>query len=828
MKDFYTHPLNEILKIFETDTKKGLSSEEVDRNRHKFGANTIEEIKPATALELIIDGVREPMMIVLLAIGGLSLLFGKVAEAVVMVFVVAAYIGVEFVNKYRTDQTMTQLRRLTAATAKVIRDGQHQDIATNQVVCGDILILTEGTRVSADARLLESSGLTVDEASFTGESFAVEKDARTTLSLDTSLAERRNMIFAGTIIQNGEGTAIVTAVGKESEFGKIAGDVGRVTKEKTVLQTAMKKLAKILLFFAIGVSALIPAVGFLQGLSFEEMVVTWLALTFLMIPGQPPVIITMALALASFKLAKINLVVKRLHGVESLSQVTAIVTDKTGTITENRMSVDYFVLSDGTHVSPEEMSAETQRSIFYALPRYSNDPTDTAVRAAVSSAGTEETPLHFKGFSESQPWREIIYDRSGERAVYRAGKTEEILAHTGHAHNGKIEEAITAATAQGRRVVAYACGKENDLSLLALAVLTDPIRNGVKETLTSLKDASVKTYIVTGDHPDTARALATELGLASEVIVGSKLSTMDDALLEATLRSTTAFARIEPSQKLRIVEALKRMGEVVAVIGDGINDAPALRAANVGIAMGEIGTDLAKETADLVLTDDNYTHIAEAISIARTAHDNFRKGLTYYLTAKAILLSIFLIPLALGVPFPFAAIHIILTELLMDLASSTIFVTEAAEPNVLQKGVRKLKDFLGKELVFSIAKNGVWLALGITTLYLLVYYQTGNVVLAQTTAFVTWLLGHILLALNLKQEKLSLLRQGLFSNRFATFWLVGMVVLAVAITNVSSIQQYMSSTFIPVHIWLGIIAVAFVTTWWIELSKLLRIRRSSV
>src|SRR3989344_5369190 len=606
MKDFYTHPLNEILKIFETDTKKGLSSEEVDRNRHKFGANTIEEIKPATALELIIDGVREPMMIVLLAIGGLSLLFGKVAEAVVMVFVVAAYIGVEFVNKYRTDQTMTQLRRLTAATAKVIRDGQHQDIATNQVVCGDILILTEGTRVSADARLLESSGLTVDEASFTGESFAVEKDARTTLSLDTSLAERRNMIFAGTIIQNGEGTAIVTAVGKESEFGKIAGDVGRVTKEKTVLQTAMKKLAKILLFFAIGVSALIPAVGFLQGLSFEEMVVTWLALTFLMIPGQPPVIITMALALASFKLAKINLVVKRLHGVESLSQVTAIVTDKTGTITENRMSVDYFVLSDGTHVSPEEMSAE------------------------------------------SQPWREIIYDRSGERAVYRAGKTEEILAHTGHAHNGKIEEAITAATAQGRRVVAYACGKENDLSLLALAVLTDPIRNGVKETLTSLKDASVKTYIVTGDHPDTARALATELGLASEVIVGSKLSTMDDALLEATLRSTTVFARIEPSQKLRIVEALKRMGEVVAVIGDGINDAPALRAANVGIAMGEIGTDLAKETAGLVLTVDNYTHIAEAISIARTAHDNFRKGLTYYLTAKAILLSIFLIPLALG------------------------------------------------------------------------------------------------------------------------------------------------------------------------------------
>jgi Ca2+-transporting ATPase len=336
-------------------------------------------------------------MIVLLAIGGLSLLFGKTVEAVVMVFVVVAYIAVEFINKYRSDRTMTQLRNLASPISRVIRNGKIQDIEIKDVVCGDIIILAAGVRVPADARLLESFGLSVNEASLTGESFPVDKSVSVIMEMILPLAERRNMVFAGTMVQSGEGKALVIAVGGLSELGKIASEVSRKDKEKTILQEAMTRLTKFLAVFAIVVSLLIPAVGFFHGQSIQEMIVTWLALTFLMIPGQPPVIITMSLALASFKLAKINLVVKRLHGVEALSQVTAIVTDKTGTITENRMQAASFILPTGEEVPPEKLTTSLRNAILHALPRYGNDPTDEAVHKAIADSSKIETPSGSEG-----------------------------------------------------------------------------------------------------------------------------------------------------------------------------------------------------------------------------------------------------------------------------------------------------------------------------------------------------------------------------------------------------------------------------------------------
>lgn len=829
MKKFWTLPLDAAIKEFGTNPEDGLSLAAVLENQKKFGANIIEEINPARAFELIIDGIREPMMIVLLTIGGVSLLFGKMTEAVVMVFVVVAYIAVEFLNKYRTDRTMTHLRKLTSPTAHVIRDGKRQDIETKKIVCGDILILTEGSLIPADARLIESYGLTVNEASLTGESLPVEKKADEVLDASIPLAERLNMVFAGTTVLNGEGKAVVVAVGEKSELGKIAGEVARSKKEKTILQEAMTRLAKILAIFAIGVSILIPAIGFLRGLNLQEMIVTWLALTFLMIPGQPPIIITMALALASFKLAKIKLIVKRLHGVETLSQVTSIVTDKTGTITENRMHTDYFILPSAKKIQPDKLSPELKRSILYALPRYGNDPTDEAVRAVVQDSLELEVPVSFTGFSEHQPWRVIEYELGGQYATYIAGKTENLLELSGMAGDQKLLDIIQEATKSGKRVVAYAYAintqESKKYSLLALAVLSDPIRSGVDQTLEKLKQAAVKTFIVTGDHPTTTRSISQDLGLATRIITGSELEKMEERQLKKALDETYVFARISPSQKLRIVETLKRKGEIVAVIGDGVNDAPALKAANVGIGMGEIGSDLAKETADLVLTDDNYTHISDSIGIARTALDNFRKGLTYYLTAKSILLAIFLVPLALGIPFPFAPIHIILTELLMDLASSTIFVTEAAEPEVMGRGVQKLKEFLGKELMFKIMRNGAPLALGISVLYIVIYFKTGDLILAQTTAFVTWLMGHITLALNLKQEKLLLFKQGLFSNRFGTLWLLGMILFSLALTFVPSLYPYLKTSPLEFGLWLAVIVVVILSTFWIEIVKLLKLKK---
>ncbi|RNJ48190.1 HAD-IC family P-type ATPase [Methylocystis hirsuta] len=829
---WWSVPPPSLLAEFGSNERDGLSADGVSKSRERFGANTIDEVKPTSAFKLVLDGIREPMMLVLLAIAVLSFVFGKTNEAIVMVFVVAAYIAVEFVNKYRTDRTMAALRQLTSPTTKAIRDGQAQEIPTTDVVVGDVLVLTEGVRVPADGRLLEAYGLVVNEAALTGESLPVEKDAKTIVSADAPLAERKNSVFSGTVVMSGEGKALACAVGRESEFGETAHEVAVAAKEKTLLQETMTRLAKVLAIFALAVSALIPAVGFLRGLNLQEMIVTWLALTFLMIPGQPPIIITMALALASFRLANIKLVVKRLRGVEVLAQITAVVTDKTGTITENRMRVETFILLNGEERTPASLSADNKRAILLALPMYSNDPTDLAVRSVVQDSIDVPRQASFSGFGEDRPLRIIGYDIGGKRLGYAAGKAERLIESVSDSsRKERLRRALEVKVGEGKRVVAYGQLQNSDdpnkAELLALAVLSDPVRQGVAQTITELEAAKVETIMVTGDHPATAATIAREIGLDAEVLTGGNLENMSESELESALEKTKAFARISPAQKLRLVQALRQEGQIVAVIGDGINDAPALKAADVGIAMGEIGADLAKETADLVLTDDNYTHVADAIGVARSALDNFRKGLTYYLTAKGILLAIFLVPLALGVPFPFAPIHIILTELLMDLASSTIFVTEAAEPDVMKKRAPRLDEFLGRELVFEIIRNGAALAVGITALYLSIYFQTGDLVLAQTAAFVTWLLGHIALALNLKQEKLSLFKQGLFSNRFGASWLVGMIIFSVAITSTPTLNIYFKTAALGPDLWIAIIAVTILTTFWIEVAKVVKGEQSA-
>jgi Ca2+-transporting ATPase len=832
---WWTLPKEKISEILKVDFKNGLPLERVEEQRAAFGTNIMEELKPTSISMLLFEGVKQPMMILLLSIAAISFVFRELVEAVVMLFVVAAYVSVEFINKFRSDRTMARLRELTQPTTKVIREGKEQEILTSDVVVGDLMILSSGVRVAADARLIELSGLLVNEATLTGESVPVEKESQAKVAKNSSLAERVNCVFSGTTILDGEGKGIVLAVGQQSEFGKIAREVQAAQKQQTPLQQAMTQLSKTLALFAIIVSLVIPVVGFLRGLDFNQMVLTWLALTFLMIPGQPPVIITMALALASFELARKNVVVKRLRGAEALGSVTSILTDKTGTITENRMHVEKFVLPNGAELTPQKIPKALNEKILLALPEYVSDPTDEAIAEVLGTDSTPEkqNPVSFEGFSDGHPWRTLTY-RDNEVYVHSiAGKPELLIESC--ALNSKekerLENIIISEGKLGKRVVAFASFQSNTkeldkldgVEILALAVLEDQVRQGIDEAVVALKEAGIKTFIVTGDHMATTKAVANKVGLDGKIVTGDQLEKMSDRELHDTVQSVRLFARTTPSQKLRLVKVLQSQGEEVAVIGDGINDAPAIKSANVGVAMGEIGTDLAKETADLVLTDDNYVHVRDAVAIGRKAIDNFRKGLTYYLSAKAVLLSIFIVPLAIGIPFPLAPIHIILIELLMDLASSTIFVTEVAEPNVLKRSPQKIDDFLNRSIIMRIFRNGVGLALGILAIYLSLYFGTGNVVLSQTAAFVTWLLGHIFLALNLKQERVPLLKQGFFSNRFGTFWLISMIALTFLITNVSLVFSYVNTVSLPPVVWLEILLVVFASTFWLEVAKWVRL-----
>lgn len=825
-QEFWSLSQKEVLQLLHVNAKTGLSEGQVIQNREKYGANVLPLLKRKTVVSLLFEGLKQPMMLLLLSVALFSLFFGKYIEALAMFFVVIIYIAVELFNTARANRVMEQLKQLAASKTRVLRDGEIIDISTEEIVVGDLLILSTGVLIPVDARLISSYGLLVNEAALTGESMPIQKNAEQEVSYDAPLVERINCVFSGTVILDGEGVAVVYALGEQSQVGKIAQTVQKAKKGETFLQEAMYKLARVLAFFAISISIIIPVIGYFRGLALQEMILIWLSLTFLMIPGQPPIIITMALAISAFLLAQKKIIVKRLPGVENIAQITSIVSDKTGTITESKMVLDEFITPQKrTKKLPEEI----EENIALALPDFTNDPTDKAVLERIISTKKFDQ-IGFDGFSENKAWREIIYRKNNKFFHAIAGRPEIILSHSNIQDDRKQEllNIVQKEAGLGKRIIAYAwqenekqnIEKLENLNFSALAIIHDPVRAGVKKTISQLEDAKISTIICTGDHIATAKAIASEIGISTHVISGQEIKYMNDKELQSILAQSSIFARMDPLQKVRLVKILQKSGEIVAVIGDGVNDAPALKVAHVGIAMGQIGTDLAREVADLIITDDNYVHIHDAVMYGRKALDNFQKGLTYYFAAKTILLAIFIVPLIFAIPFPFTPIQIILIEVLMDLASSTIFVTEEVEPDIMKKAAPNLKNFLKISLALDVIKYSIGLSFAISCIYLKSYINY-DLVTARTAAFVAWLLGHIFLALNLKQRRLPLFIQGLFANSFAIFWLTAMTILSFLITNVSQLYPFINTTALPVHVWLEIIFFIVIATFWIEANKLL-------
>ncbi len=856
--NWWSSSVKDLLHYLDVDPDRGLTSEQVESNRQRFGCNQWEERGPTPIWVLLWDSVKSPMMLVLFSIAGISLLLGQIQEAVVMAFVVAIYIGVHLLNKARSDRTMARLREVQAPTTTVLRDGEQREIDFINVVVGDILPLRSGSRIPADARLVESAGLLVNESTLTGESAPVRKAADADISADIPLAERKTAVFASTTALDGQGKALVMAVGSQTELGRVAELATRRDQEKTPLQKEMDDLASTLAYVALGVSLLIPLIGLLLGFALEEMVLTWLSLTFLMVPGQPPIIIAMALALAALELARKHVIVRRLYGAETLGSVNVVLSDKTGTMTENQMRLVNVLLPEGqTLAFAEENGSDSalKKARFMdvalaSVPETSNDPTDLAlVNAGEALAELDfEEPgelVDLSGFSRGAAFRRLTYQVDGVKKHFVTGRLDVLLDQSAgrldlsgersektwdRDFRDDFRDEVETLAAQGKRITAYALGEgelqnglPQSLYFAGAAVIDDPIRPEVPDAVTTLSKAGVRTVMITGDTPQTAAHIAQLAGLETEqVIIGHELDDKDDREYEQIVKDTVIFARTTPEQKLKLVEAYQRSGETVAVTGDGINDAPALNAAHIGVAMGEKGTDVARESADLVLTDDNFARLPDGVAIGRKAYDNFRKGITYYLSAKAILLTIFIVPLFFGIPFPLAPIQIIFTELLMDLASSTIFISETAEPDVMDREPRKRKRFLSWDVGKRIARNMAGLTIAILIVYFLSLGLGRDVNNARTAAFSTWLLGHIILAFNLKQEKTPLFKQGLFSNTFAVGWLLGMIAFVLAMTHWPFVQSILNTTALQPLQWVLVVAFALLASMWMEVVKWIR------
>jgi len=859
MKNLPWHslPVDEVVSQLDTSLEEGLTDQEVKLRLTQGGRNTLAEEKKESFWKAFFEELCEPMVLMLLVTGVLYAIWGEVSDAITIFVIIFTLNMVEVVNEQRSKKAIVSLRKLAEPTTQIRRNGHIKEIRVEEVVPGDMILLQDGHRVPADAYLTETFGLSVDESALTGESLPVEKSAGLLTRTDSSLAERYNMVYSSTLVTRGKGTAVVVATGMDTEIGRIAGLTRQVKEPRTPLQNMMGELSKILVWFALGFSVMVPLVGILFAHQPpKQMLLTGLSLAFATIPEELPIIITMVLAMGAYRLSKKHAIAKRLNAVESLGSVTVIATDKTGTLTENRMEAIRFEPGD-TKSRLLEIGMICNDAIQDGAD-FTGDPVDAALLRAAQAFGldvlTERKARPVRNeftFDNSRKRMSTISLREGQLWVDVKGAPESVLAQsTRIIHEGRVDvltdakrqsilEKVAQMADDGLRVMGFAERSlpggeltqevvESDLTFVGLIGLADPPRPEVRESIATCQRAGVRIVMITGDHPLTAMAIARQVGLDGnhDVVIGSELDTLSDDELKEMVQRTSTYARTTPEHKLRIVQALQALGERVAVTGDGVNDAPALSAADIGVAMGETGTDVAREAADMVLTDDNFTTIVYAVEEGRLIFENLTKGVRYYLTCKLALVLITLVPTLLLIPVPFAPVQIILMELFMDLMAAASFVAEKPESDLLDQNPRDPKArFMDRGMVSSIVVSSLGLFAAVTVVYLVTWYGTQDLVTSQTVAFFGWLIGHVLLAFNMRSERQPIFQLGLGSNRMMLIWGAAVGVFLLAISMIPGARQLMKITTLTGGQWSMLLGAAFVGTFWLELKKMVTYKK---
>lgn len=757
---------------------QGLTTAQAAERLRTGGPNEIFRPARVSFLGIARHEVTEPMIVLLLFVGVVYALLGReVTDAVTIFVIITLLVSAEVWNEYRAKKAIAALREIAAPKARVKRDAKMIEIDAREVVPGDLLVLAQGTRLAADGIIVQSVDLQADESTLTGESFPVGKSAG-------------NTVYAGTVVVAGEGIAEVNLTGKKTKLGIIAASAQEIRPPKTRLQLAMKDLAGKLVFIAGFLVIAITVIGILRGQDPRTMFLTGLSLAFATIPEELPIIITMVLGLGAYNLSRNNFLVKKLKAAETLGDTTVIVTDKTGTITEGRMKVAALYPPDNPAVI---------RQAILAIPDYTANPIDTGLREHARAAGipTDTSPiLHKRDFGDGRRTRTLIRMVSHRPVLLLSGAPEEVIALC-RAVPDEVTTHFHTETLRGRRVIAIASKSlvfgeetafspdmEQGLVFAGMVSFEDPPREGVAETIALASAAGIRTVMVTGDHPATAEFIAGSVGIrrgTDRTVTGDELEKTSDEEIREMVRSVPVFARATPQHKYRVVRALQQNGEIVAVTGDGINDALALKGADIGIAMGIRGTDVARDAAEIVLADDNYITITRGIYDGRKFFQNLRKGIVYYLSIKTALVLIFLLPVIAALPLPFSPIQIILLELFMDLGASAGFVAEPAEPGIITKQPgRRSEKVIDRQTAATIIAKGFLLFTAVTAAYLFAHSRGYPLVHVQTWTVTAWFFGHIAMAYCTRSEERLIPETGLFANPVINLWGAGAITVLLA------------------------------------------------
>jgi Ca2+-transporting ATPase len=832
---------NDVAARLETSATRGLGGEEAARRLAEHGPNEIQAAHRVPPWRLLLDQFKNVLILILLVAVALSAALGHATEAVVVTVIVLFAVVLGFVQEYRAERAIEALRELAAPTATVVRDGEEVELPARDLVPGDLVLVGAGDKVPADARVTESVNLQVEEAALTGESVPVSKRTDALDGDDVAVADRANSLFAGTAVTYGRGRALVVATGMETEFGRIAHLLQGIETAKTPLQRNLDRVAGVLARAGLAVVLVVVALGLLRDEPFVEMLLFGTALAVAVVPEALPAVVTISLTLAATRMAKRNALIRRLPATETLGSVTVIGSDKTGTLTKDEMTARKLLAAGelvevsgagyapegsfsyrGAPYEPSPVLLEILRGAVLASDaqlvagdgdgewEIRGDPTEGALVVAAAKAGLDKRELDAQcprvgeiPFTAESKRMTTLHETSDGVVAYTKGAPEIVLASCTRQLTAAGEDALDVqgrdavlATAQelagdALRVLAVARkhdatleGAEQGLTFVGLVGMIDPPRPEARDAIETCRRAGIKAVMITGDHPATARAIATELGLlgSGRVVTGSELEGMADDELARDVDEIEVYARVSPAHKLRVVTALQDQGHSVAMTGDGVNDAPALKKADIGIAMGITGTDVTKEAAAMTLTDDNFASIVAAVEEGRRVFGNIKKYLMYLLSANLGEIGLLLAASVAGQPLPLTAVLILYINLATDGLPALALSVDPPEQDLMQHRPRdRAAGIFTRPVVALIALGGAWSAAVNTTLFIWALESGRSLDEAITMTFVSLALIEFIKAYSYRSERHSVLRAP-FANRWlnlAVLWelaLLGLVV----------------------------------------------------
>ena len=857
---WHTYSTRQTLSELETDKSRGLSGAEAERRLARWGPNRLEEGRRQGLLLRFLGQMKDPMILVLLAAAALSLWASggeDWLDAAIILVIVVVNACISISQEDSAEKALEALRKMSAPLAKVVRDGALQRLETDRLVPGDIIHLEAGDLVPADARILEAASLQADESAMTGESVPVSKGLLSALPEDTPLAERHNMVLASTVITRGRAVCVVTGTGMDTEVGRIAGLLLGEGEGQTPLQKKMAEISKTLSFVCLCVCAVMFGVGLLQGRPMLDMFLTAVSLAVAAIPEGLPAIVTIVLALGVARMARRRAIVKRLPAVETLGCAGVICSDKTGTLTQNRMTLTHAYVDGGagTEAISDNNSAPVRRLLQYAAlccdgsvdfspegEKHMGDPTETAIIVAAHRNGMEKDALN----AQSPRLADLPFD-SDRKLMTTVNRIDgRIVAIVKGAFDVMDGLCIAGDLAAARRVndemsrqalrvlaVGYKVldgepkavtseALENNLTFLGLVGMIDPPRPEAREAVKQCRRAGIKPVMITGDHVVTASAIAKDLGIlgeGDEAVTGAELARMSEQDLDARVANISVYARVSPEDKIRIVQAWQRKGQIVAMTGDGVNDAPALKAADIGCAMGITGTDVAKGAADMTLTDDNFATIVDAVKEGRGIYDNIKKAVGFLLgTNIGEILTVFF-AMIFWRQTPLLSMQLLWINLVTDSLPAIAIGMEPVESNVMDRKPKpKDESIFANGMGVRIGLQGILFA-GLTLFgFWLGQRVTGDLVGGQTLAFMILALSQVFHAFNMRSN-MSLFKVGVFSNRNMNKAALVSLVLMAIVLFVPPVASVFGLTQLPAWLYLVGLGCSLVSIPILEFTK---------